>query len=46
MYFFSRSVSCLFFHISLATDSLMDTLYTKEETNMSTTWGAMQQHAL
>jgi hypothetical protein len=42
--FVIRSVPCLQFHINLATDRLMDTLYKKEETN--TPWGTMQPHTL
>jgi len=46
MYFFLSEVFPVYsFIINLATDTLMDTLYTKQETKTNTTWGAMQQHA-
>lgn len=44
--FFIRNVPHLQFHISLATDSLMDTLYRKEETNTNIPWGTTQPHTL
>jgi len=44
--FFIRKAPCLQFHISLVTESLMDTLHSKEETNTNTQWGTMQPQTL